>query len=224
MLDVLGEDDLAVQQDLRQGGVLLAVVAQYLLGAGILLGHELFDLLVNLLGRALGVGLGEVVLLVVVVAEVFQSLAHAQVGNHAVGALGDALQVVEGAAGDMAREELFGGPSGQRGAHLVEHLLLGGDAALFGQVPGGTEGLSARHDGHLDQGVGIFQQPRYRGVSGLVDGDGAALVLRHHLRLLLQTADDAIDGIEEVLLAHDAAVVAGGDERRLVADVGDVGA
>ena len=61
-------------------------------------------------------------------------------------------------------------------------------------------------------------------MAGLVDGYGALLVGGHHLGLLLQTADDAVYGVEEVLLAHMGAVVTGGDEGSLVADIGDVGA
>ena len=56
----------------------------------------------------------------------------------------------------------------------------------------------------------------------LVDSDAALLVGGHHLRGLFESADDAVHGVEEVLLAHVAAVVAGGDECRLVAHVGDV--
>ena len=58
----------------------------------------------------------------------------------------------------------------------------------------------------------------------LVNGDGPLLRRRHHLCLLLQSADDAVHGIEEILFLHTALAVARGDEGRLVAHVGDVGA
>ena len=57
----------------------------------------------------------------------------------------------------------------------------------------------------------------------LVDGYRPLLGLRHHLRLLLQSANDAVYGIEEVLLAHLLAVEAGSNQGCLVADVGNVG-
>ena len=60
-------------------------------------------------------------------------------------------------------------------------------------------------------------------MTSLVEGDGTLLLRCHHLCLLLKTADDAVYGVEEVLLAHHLAVVACCDEGSLVADVGDVG-
>ena len=60
-------------------------------------------------------------------------------------------------------------------------------------------------------------------MTGLMDGDAALLGLCHHLRLLLQTADDTIHGVEEVLLAYHLRVMTGCDQRGLVADVGDIG-
>ena len=56
-----------------------------------------------------------------------------------------------------------------------------------------------------------------------MDGDGALLGLCHHLRLLLQTTDDTIDSIEEVLFLHGLAVMAGCNQCSLVADIGDIG-
>mmetsp|Transcript_24503 Transcript_24503/g.46451 ORF Transcript_24503/g.46451 Transcript_24503/m.46451 type:complete len:207 (+) Transcript_24503:1084-1704(+) len=56
----------------------------------------------------------------------------------------------------------------------------------------------------------------------LVEGHRAALVLRHHLVLLLQAADDAIHGALEVHHGNVVLVRARRHQRRLVADVGDV--
>ncbi len=60
-------------------------------------------------------------------------------------------------------------------------------------------------------------------MSCLMQGDGAFLVLCHHLGLFLQTADDAVDGREEVILADRLLVMAGSDQGCFVADVSDVG-
>ena len=57
----------------------------------------------------------------------------------------------------------------------------------------------------------------------LVEGDGALLGGRHDLGLLLQTANDAINGVEEVLLGDGLGIAAGSNEGCLVADIGDVG-
>ena len=56
-------------------------------------------------------------------------------------------------------KELLGSSSTEDGAHLVEHLLLGGYLSLFGQIPCRSESLSAWYDGYLDEGVGISQVP-----------------------------------------------------------------
>ena len=60
-------------------------------------------------------------------------------------------------------------------------------------------------------------------MSGLVNGNAALFLFSHHLRLLLQSADDAVYGIEEVLLAHGLTVVSCGNQCGLVAHVGNVG-
>ena len=70
----------------------------------------------------------------------------------------------------------------------------------------------------------MLAEPADGGVTRLVDSDGALLLGGHHLGLLLQTADDAVHSVEEVLLGDGFLVVAGGDQGGLVADVGNVSA
>ena len=60
-------------------------------------------------------------------------------------------------------------------------------------------------------------------MTGLVDGDGTALLLGDDLGAFFQSADDAVDGIHEVLTLHGLFLATGCDEGGLVADVGDVG-
>ena len=60
-------------------------------------------------------------------------------------------------------------------------------------------------------------------MAGLVEGDGALLGGSHHLGLLLKSADDTVNSIQEILLLHTLLVVAGGNQGSLVADVGNVG-
>ena len=59
-------------------------------------------------------------------------------------------------------------------------------------------------------------------MTSLVDGNGTLLALGHHLRLLLQTADDTVNGIEEVLLLHSLRVMTGSYQGSLVTDIGDI--
>ena len=72
----------------------LFMLAQYLFGSGVLLVDDAFHLFVNQLGSLLAVGALETVLIVVIVAEVGQLVAHAQVGDHTKGLLGHPLQVI----------------------------------------------------------------------------------------------------------------------------------
>ena len=139
--------------------MLFSVVLQDFLGTLVLRRDEILDLLVDGLSRLVGIGLGEVVFLIVVIAEVGKFIAHTQIGHHAVSTLGDALQIVERTAGDMAEEHFLCGTSGQRCTDFVEHLLLGRDATLLGQIPSGTERLATGHNRHLHQRIGIFQEP-----------------------------------------------------------------
>ena len=60
-------------------------------------------------------------------------------------------------------------------------------------------------------------------MSGLVVGYYALLLVGDDLVLALQTAYNAIDGGQEVLLRDEFLVVPGGDQGRLVADIGNVG-
>ena len=69
-----------------------------------------------------------------------------------------------------------------------------------------------------------MQQPARGGVTGFVEGDDFLLVGGDDLVFLFQSADDAVDGVEEVLLVDEFLVLAGGHQRGFVAHVGDVGA
>ena len=46
----------------------------------------------------------------------------------------------------------------------------------------------------------MLQEPRNTGVTRFVNGNGALFRLGHDLRLFFQTTDDAVNGVEEVLL------------------------
>ena len=191
----------------------------------VLLGDDLGDLFVDDLGALFAEGLGEAVFLAggVVVADVGHGGAHAVVGYHGVCLLGDTFEVVGCAAGDGTNEELFGCTSAKQAADLVAHGFVGDNLSLLGHIPSCSEGVATGHDGDLDEGIAIFEEPRDGGVTGFVDGDAVLLFLRHHLRLLFQTADDAIDGCVEVFGIDMRLVVAGSDERGFVADIGNVG-
>ena len=194
-----------------------------LLGTLILQADYLLHLLVDEFRRIVAIGLYKA-LLGIVIAEIGETLAHSHIGNHAIGPFRHLFEVVHGSGGDVSGKELFGSASGECGADFVEHLLAGHDAPFFGEVPCSAESLSAGDNRNLDEGVCIFQEPTYGGMSRLVQGDAAFFVLRHHLGLAFKTSNYAVDGIEEVLLVHTLVAMTCGYQGGLVADVGNVGA
>ncbi len=59
----------------------------------------------------------------------------------------------------MTRKEFLGSTSTHERTHLVEHLFLGGDLSLFGQIPGSSESLTTWNDSYLDKWIGILTEP-----------------------------------------------------------------
>ena len=123
----------------------------------------------------------------------------------------------------MTGEEFLGCTSTHQRAHLVEHLLLGGNLSLLWEIPGCSECLTTRHDGNLDEWIGILAEPGNGCVASLMQCDASFLIGSHHLGLLLQSAYDSIYGIEEILLAYRLLVVAGSNEGSLVTYICNIG-
>ena len=92
----------------------LAVLLEYLLSACILVVDHLEYLVVHNLCRCLRVGTLELILLLVVIADIGQSVTHAGIGYHAVSRLGSALQVVHSSCRYMSGEEFLGSTSTQQ--------------------------------------------------------------------------------------------------------------
>ncbi len=116
----------------------------------------------------------------------------------------------------MTGEEFLGCTSTHQRAHLIEHLLLGGNLSLLRKIPGCSECLTTRHDRNLDEWIGILTEPGDGCMACLMECDASFLIGSHHLGLLLQSAYDSIYGIKEILLAYRLLVVAGSDEGSLV--------
>ena len=139
--------------------VTILMLFQNFLGTVVLLVYHLQHLIVHNLGGCFRVGTLELILLVVVIAQVGQTVAHAGIGHHAVSTLCGTLQVVHGSGGYVSGEELLCSASSQERAHLVKHLLLGGDGPFFWQIPCCAECLTAGHDAHFYQWIGVFAEP-----------------------------------------------------------------
>ena len=59
--------------------------------------------------------------------------------------------------------------------------------------------LAARDDADFQEGVGVFEEPAADGVAGFVVGDGALFFGVEDGGFLLEAADDALDGLFEVV-------------------------
>ena len=202
------------------------MLPEHLLGHPIGRVNEFAGLAVNLLGRLLRVGLREGHIALagrIVERTVAHLVAHAVVGHHGVGLFGHTLQVVQRAGRDLTKGQLLRHTTTQRGSHLVHELLARRDLTLLGQIPGSTQRLATRDDRHLDERRGMLQQPAHRGMTRLVVGNLALLGSRDDLILTLQAANDAVDSGQEILLGNEFLIVAGSDQCRLVADVGNIG-
>ena len=69
----------------------------------------------------------------------------------------------------------------------------------------------------------MFQEPADGGVPGLMVGNRPLLLHRYYLVLLLEPADDPVNGSEEILFLHNCLVSPGSDEGSLVAYIGNIG-
>ena len=69
----------------------------------------------------------------------------------------------------------------------------------------------------------MFAEPADGGVTCLVDGDGTLFLGSHYLCLLLQSTDDTVNGVEEVLARYLFLIMAGRNKRSLIAYIGNVG-
>ena len=96
-------------------------------------------------------------------------------------------------------------------------------AVLLGQVHRVAERSPARDDRDLVHLLHRGEELGAEGVTGLVIGDDALLVVVDHAARL-HAGDNALERGLEVLHQHHVAVVAAGEDRGLVADVGQVGA
>ena len=150
--------------------------------------------------------------------------AHPVLVDHGAGDVGDPLQVVGCPGGDAPEGELLGHPAGEQDLHVVDQLLAGLQVAvLLRQVQRVAQRLATRDDRDLLDLVDARQELGHQRVPGLVPGDHPLLVVGDHLARL-QPGDDSLERVVEVRLRDEVAAVAAREDRRLVAQVGEVGA
>ncbi len=63
-------------------------------------------------------------------------------------------------------------------------------------------GLSPWNDGDLDQGMGILEQPANGSMTRFMEGNYLFLMSRDDFISFFKSANNAVDGIEEILLLN----------------------
>src|SRR5690606_8572376 len=100
----------------------------------------------------------------------------APLGDHLAGQLGGADQVVVGAGGDDAEDELLGAPAAHAHDQRVLDVVLPVDVLLVdGELLGAAAGHADGEDRHLVHRVGVGQHGGAHRVPGLVVGDDLLL-------------------------------------------------
>ena len=122
-------------------------------------------------------------------------------------------------------DDLLGRAAAERHRHRVGELRAGGQELVLGrQADRVAERLAAADDRDLVDGVGVLEHVADDRVAHLVVGRDQALLLAHHAGLLLGAGDHAHDPLLELDHRDLAVALAGGQQRRLVDQVREVGA
>src|SRR5436309_3029090 len=153
-------------------------------------------------------------------------LRHPVLRHHEARHLGRALEVVVCAGRDLAVDELLGDASAEQDRDSILQLAPGHQEALLRrQLVGHSErGDAARDDRHLVHGIGVGDRGGHQRVTHLVMGDDIALLFGEHSTLLFESGDDSIDRFFEVGHLDRVFLLARREQRRLVDDVGEIGA
>ena len=161
--------------------------------------------------------------LLLAVADRTKSLRHAVLGHHRPRKTRGLLDVIGGARRRIMEDQLFGGAPTQHIGELVEHLAARRRVLLLvGKDHRVPERPPARHDRDLVHGIIARQRGSNQGVAAFVVRRDHLLFLIHDACALLWACDHAIDGLVERLVIDELATRAGGEERGLVQDVGEV--
>mmetsp|Transcript_8616 Transcript_8616/g.18527 ORF Transcript_8616/g.18527 Transcript_8616/m.18527 type:complete len:348 (-) Transcript_8616:579-1622(-) len=223
---IIIRDRLLLQKQFRQGLHLVFLLPYQLHRPRVRLIHDLPRLLVHRLGGRVRVWLLRHSHLILIFGE--GQLAHPVVHTielyGAVNQLRHPAQVVRRPSGHPAEEHLLGCPPRQGHLYDVHDLLLRPQKHLLWEILRVSQrAVTTGDDGHFQKRVSVLQEPPRHGVPRLVVGDDSLLVVGHDL-VALKPADDAVSSLLEVVHRHGVGLAPGGDDRSLVAHVGDVGA
>ena len=150
--------------------------------------------------------------------------AHAVFGDHRAGDLGRLFDVGDRTGGGLAEHQFLGGPATHREHQSSDHLRAGHQTLVVlgnrHRVPTGT---AAGQDGDLVDRLDVGHCPGRESMATFVVRGDLLLEFADHLALAAGTADDPVNGFFQRSSGDDRAVLAGGEQCRLVDDVGQVG-
>ena len=212
----------------------LDIVGEQASGGGIGVIDDGFDLAVDFprggFRHVLGLGDGvaeEHFLAVVAVSDHAELVAHAPFGDHQPRLAGRHLDVAGGAVGDLvgAEDDFLGGAATHRHLQFRQQLGFGfGVAIAFRQAHDQTQRAAAGNDRGFVHGVAFGFVHGAQRVAGLVIGGHALFGFRHHERAALGAHHHLVLGELELVHRDDALAHAGGEQRRFVDEVGEIGA
>ncbi len=136
-----------------------------------------------------------------------------------------ALDVVSGAGGDMAEENLFGRAAAhQHGQRADEVILRVGMFVVDRELHGETQRHAARNNGYLVQRIGAGRHRRNQRVARFVIGGIALLFFRENHGFALDAHEHFVLGHFEIRHHDKLAVLARRPQSSLVHQVGEIGA
>ena len=194
--------------------------------------HDLLDLRVDHPGGFLGVVLvpGDFLaqkdrFLLLAVGDRTQDVAHAPLAYHLARQVGGLLDVVLGAGGGFVVDDRLRGVAAHGDADPIQQPRLAARiVVLLRQRKGDPQRPPVRDDGHLVERVGMLQVVVQQRMTGLVVGGHLPLLRLHHLGAPRHPHHDLVTGLLEVDHLHPFLVLARRQQRRLVDDVGQIGA
>ncbi|MPM33308.1 hypothetical protein SDC9_79881 [bioreactor metagenome] len=138
----------------------------------------------------------------------------------------DHFDILRGAGGDVADHLLLGHAAAQTHGHLVEQfqLAFGIDIFLRHRERRAEIGLAARNDRHLMQRLGVFAIQPHQRVPRFVIRRQAAFAVGDPAAAPFPAEADLVARLLHVALENAVAVFARRQQRRLIAQIGQIGA
>src|SRR5262245_22082200 len=209
----------------------VAVLDDDLASAFVLLHHDAFDFLIDLDRGVFAVILmlsdlaSQEDLLFLLAESQRAEIRHTELANHLARQVGCALDVVRGAGRDLAEEDVFGKAATHQNRDRTFDVIAAVSVAVaFWQLLGQAQSHSARNDRDLVNRIGVGNFQPDDGVTGFVIGRRLLLLFGHYGRSAFRSHQHLVFSPLEIVHRDDFLVVAGGVERGLVHQVGQIGA